>query len=140
MQSDLGKCGDHPKMTEIFGALSTNIEHIKEVSKNNSEKLEKLMEGYLNNKNLIDQLSKDMKNGLSTKVNQMEINLAKLTECLTKERIERQVSIEGWFNRSFHKALDNLGVIITAVLIWKIITWVATCPGAKELAKKMAGF
>lgn len=133
-------CASHSEITEVLGALNANINHIKTASEDNSEKLERLMEGYLNNKNLIDQLSKDMKNGLSTKVNQMEVNLAKLTECLVKERIERKASIEGWIGRSFQKALDNLGVIVAAIVLWKLVTWIATCPGAKEIAKKIAGF
>ena len=137
---ELRNCSSHSEITEVLGALDANIIHIKAASEDNSKKLEKLMEGYLNNKNLIDQLSKDMKNGLSTKVNQMEVNLAKLTECLVKERIERKASVEGWINRSFQKALDNLGVIVFAVLIWKIATWVASCPGSQEIIKKIAGF
>lgn len=133
------KCEAHPEITAALGSISSTLNIVKDVSNKNNDSLNELKEGYINNRNLIDNLTAEMKNGLSTKVSNIESNLTELRDCLVKERIERHASVEGWLRRSFQKALNNLGVIIAAVLIWKIITWIATIPTVHEFMKKLAG-
>lgn len=119
-------CDNHADIMKMLGEFSQDLKNLHRAQDEIKENQQKQLQGYYDNKVLIQQLSKDVNNGLTSKVNSTESHLANIQKQIEelnnfhmKEEIEKAVGLNSWFRNNLNKVLDNMGVIVISVLLFK---------------------
>jgi len=134
------KCPGHDALITTVAKLEQDLENFHETADDIKKKLDQQMQYYMENRLLIEQMSKDLNNGIHSKVNNMDNKMSGLfkdvsdiKKCLFKKEIEEATGFDNWLKTTFNKAKDNIGLVIAVALIYKLLCWISNLPTIEKI-------